>query len=71
MPSKYRLIYCDAQYQSLRRGDSYSKEAVHLIYGLDDNNYRKLLHISVNPTERSNSWDSALKDIKNRGVEKG
>ena len=69
LDKKFRLIYCDAQYQSLRRGDSYSKEAVHLIYGLDDNNYRKLLHISVNPTESSNSWSAALTDIKNRGVE--
>ena len=69
LDKKFRLIYCDAQYQSLRRGDSYSKEAVHLIYGLDDNNYRKLLHISVNPTESSNSWAAALTDIKNRGLE--
>lgn len=70
LDSFYKTIYCDAQYQSLRRGNSYSKEAIHLIYGVDEHNYRRLLHLSVNPTEGAHSWELALKDIKKRGVEK-
>ena len=69
LDSFYKVIYCDCQYQSLRRGDSYSKEAIHVIYGVDKDNYRKLLHLSVNPTEGSSSWEIALNDIKNRGVD--
>lgn len=69
LDKSYKVIYADCQYQSLRRGDSYSKEAIHLIYGVDNNNYRKLLHISVNPTESANSWEEALNSIKARGVE--
>jgi putative transposase len=68
LDQSYKIIYLDCQYQSLRRGDSYSKEAIHLIYGVDNNNYRKLLHISVNPTESSSSWEEALNNLKNRGV---
>ena len=65
----YKVIYCDCQFQNLRRGDSYSKEAVHLIYGVDSNNYRRLLHLSVNPTESSKSWRLSLEDLKKRGLE--
>ena len=68
LDESYKVIYADCQYQSLRRGDSYSKEAIHLIYGVDKNNYRKLLHISVNPTESSNSWEEVLITLKERGV---
>ncbi len=49
--SYYKAIYCDCQYQTVRRGDSYSKEAIHLIYGIREDNYRELLHLSLNPTE--------------------
>ena len=68
LDESYKVIYLDCQYQTLRREDSYSKEAIHLIYGVDNNNYRRLLHISVNPTESSNSWEEALSNIKKRGV---
>ena len=37
LDESYKIIYCDCQYQSLRRDDSYSKEAIHLIYGVDKN----------------------------------
>ena len=40
-----------------------------IIYGVDNNNYRKLLHLSVNPTEGASSWEECLKEIKKRGVE--
>jgi len=34
LDSYYKVIYCDAIYMTLRRDDSYSKEAVHMIYGV-------------------------------------
>jgi putative transposase len=70
LDKSYKVVYMDAMYQTLRRGDSYSKEAVHIAYGVTTDNRRELLHLSVNPTESSNSWEEVLKDLKEkRGVE--
>lgn len=65
----YKVIYCDALYISLKRGDSYSKEAVHVIYGVKEDNTRELLLLEVNPTESSSVWEEYLVKIKQRGVE--
>ena len=65
----YKVVYCDAIYITLRRGNSYAKEPVHIIYGLRDDNKRELLLLDVNPTEGANSWGNYLKVLKNRGIE--
>ena len=65
----YKAVFCDAIYITLKRGDSYSKEAVHIIYGIREDNKRELLLLEVNPTEGSNSWSLYLELIKKRGVE--
>ena len=65
----YKVIYCDALYTSLKRGNSYSKEAVYIIYGIKDDNTRELLLLEVNPTESSHLWGEYLAKLKNRGVE--
>jgi transposase-like protein len=70
LDKSYKVIYMDALYQTLRREDSYSKEAVHIIYGVTENNKRELLSLSVNPTESSDSWEELLKILKEKkGVE--
>ena len=70
LDKSYKVIYMDAMYQTLRRGDSYSKEAVHIAYGVTEDNRREILSLSVNPTESANSWEEVLKDLKEkRGVE--
>ena len=70
LDKSYKVIYMDAMYQTLRRGDSYSKEAVHIAYGVTEDNGREILSLSVNPTESANSWEEVLKDLKEkRGVE--
>ena len=66
----YKVVYCDALYITLRRGNSYAKEAVHLIYGVRLDNKRELLHLSVNPTETSESWSEAIEVLKKREVAK-
>jgi transposase-like protein len=63
------VIYCDALYISLKRGNSYSKEALYLIYGVKDDNTRELLLLEVNPTESSNMWGEFLSKLIQRGVE--
>ena len=65
----YKVIYCDALYTSLRRGTSYSKEAVYVVYGIKDDNSRELLLLEVNPTETSNLWSEYLQKLRRRGVE--
>jgi putative transposase len=65
----YKVVFCDALYTSLKRGNSYSKEAVFLMYGLKEDNTRELLLIEVNPTEGSSTWGEYLTKLKKRGVE--
>jgi len=65
----YKVVYCDALYTSLKRDNSYSKEAVYVMYGVKEDNKRELLLLEVNPTEGSNMWGEYLTKLKQRGVE--
>lgn len=66
----YKVVYCDAMYMTLRRGNSYAKEAVHITYGLRADNKRELLDISLNPSESATSWGEFVEKLKRRGVER-
>jgi transposase-like protein len=68
LETRYKVIYCDAIYITVRRGDSYSKEAVHIMYGVRQDNKRELLNLSINPTESSSSWAEAFEKCKQRGI---
>jgi transposase-like protein len=65
----YKVVYCDALYISLRRGNSYSKEAVYVMYGIKDDNSRELLLLEVNPTEGCTMWGEYFSKLKSKGVE--
>ena len=65
----YKVIYCDALYISLKRGNSYSKEALYVVYGVKDDNTRELLLLEINPTESSTIWGEFLSKLIKRGVE--
>jgi putative transposase len=65
----YKVIFCDAIYVNIKRGGKYSKEAVHVAYGVKDDNTRELLLLECNPTESSTAWKSFLEQLKSRGVE--
>ena len=64
----YKVIYCDALFVNLKRGNSYSKEAVYVIYGVKEDNTRELLLLEVNPTEHSSVWAAYLAKLRKRGV---
>lgn len=64
----YKLVYADAIYITVKRGNSYSKEPVHVLYGVRGDNKRELLDLSVNPTESASSWACVFEKLKNRGV---
>ena len=66
----YKVIYCDAMYVTVKRGDSYAKEPVHIIYGVRQDNKRELLDLSINPTESSTSWAGSIAKLKQRGIER-
>lgn len=65
----YKAVYCDALYVNLKRGGSYSKEAVYVSYGVKDDNTRELLLLESNPTESSKTWDEYISKLKERGIE--
>lgn len=65
---RYKAIFCDATFVPLRRGDSYSNEAVYICYGVKEDNTRELLSLEVNPTESSSMWDDYFLKLKNKGV---
>ena len=69
LDSYYKVIYANALFQSLRREDSYSKEALHIIIGVKEDNSKEVLYLGINPTESSNSWEEAFENIKIRGVQ--
>jgi putative transposase len=67
----YKVIFCDCIFITVRRGDSYSREAVYVAYGVKNDNTRELLTLEVNPTESATMWGEFLDDLKNRrGIEK-
>lgn len=69
LDSYYKVVYCDALYIPLKRLQSYSKEAVHVIFGVKEDNTRELLLVEVNPTEGAEVWGEYYEKLKMRGVE--
>ncbi len=65
----YKVFFCDAMYINLKRRNSYSKEAVYVIYGVKDDNTRELILLEVNPTESRVIWGEYLQKLQFRGIE--
>ena len=68
LDKRYKVVYSDALYVSVKRNNNYSKEAVYVIYGVKADNTRELLHLSLNPTEGANVWGESFEVLKARGV---
>jgi len=70
LDSYYKMIFCDCMFITVRRGDSYSREAVYIAYGVKNDNTRELLTLEVNPTESATMWGELFDELKSkRGVE--
>lgn len=65
----YKVIYGDCIFITVRRGDSYSKEAVYILYGVTKDCTRELLALSLTPTESAAHWREVMGTLKARGVE--
>lgn len=68
LDTTYRAIFCDCLFITVRRGDSYEKEAVYVAYGVNVRNTRELLALAINPTESATTWKGIFSSLKNRGV---
>jgi transposase-like protein len=68
LDATYRAIFCDCIFITVRRDDSYEKEAVYVAYGVTAQNTRELLALAINPTESTTTWKSLFASLKKRGV---
>lgn len=67
----YKVIFADCIFITLRRGNSYSREAVYVAYGVKNDNTRELLALNINPTESAQEWGEIFDNLKkNRGIKK-
>jgi len=66
MENHYKVVFCDCLFVTVRRGESYSNEAVYLAYGVREDYKRELLALAVSPTESSKIWGEILLDLKTR-----
>lgn len=68
LEERYLAMFCDCIFITVRRGDSYSKEAVYVSYGVREDLKREILCLSINPTESSEEWGELLEKLRGRGV---
>lgn len=67
----YKVVFGDAIWVTVKRGNEYAKEAIFVAYGVRNDNKRELLCLEQNPTESAQFWGELLKELKDkRGVEK-
>ena len=66
----YPIVYIDAVFISVRRGDSVSKEAFYTILGVRADRTREVLAIINKPGESAIGWGSVFEDLLHRGVQK-
>lgn len=65
----YAIVYTDATYIYLRRGNV-TKEAVYLAIGITPDGNKEILGYRIAPTENCEVWRELLIDLKERGLEK-
>jgi len=67
----YKVVFGDAVWITVKRGNEYAKEAIFVAYGVKENNKRELLALEQNPTESAQFWGELLTELKERrGVER-
>lgn len=65
---RFVCLYLDATYLALRR-DSVSKEALHMIVGINAEGIKEVLDYRLYPTESSENYKEMLLDLRQRGLE--
>lgn len=65
----YAVVYTDATYVCLRRGNV-TKEAVYIALGITPKGNKEILGFRIAPTENCEIWKDLFIDLKSRGLEK-
>lgn len=68
LEKRYKVIFCDCTYITVRRHNRYDQEAVYICYGVREDNKREVLAIEINPTESASFWEDVFTNIKKRGA---
>lgn len=68
LQASYKVMYCDALYITVRRGNTYAKEPVYIAYGITQDNKRELMILESAPTESASVWQDYFNQLKERGV---
>ena len=66
----YLAMFCDCIFITVRRDDSYSREAVYVAYGVRKDLRREILCLAINPTESATEWGELFGKMQKRGLEK-
>lgn len=67
--SSYFAIFMDATYIPIRFDGTYSKQAVHIMVGVDQEGYQEILGYTIGHTESSILWEEFIINLKERGLE--
>lgn len=64
----YKAVFMDVVFVTVRRDDSYSREGIHVAYGVREDNTREILVLAINPSESALQWGELLQELRTRGV---
>jgi len=65
----YPIVYIDATFVTVRRGESCSKEAFYTMLGVRQDMTREVIAVVNNPTESASFWRDILSAQKERGLQ--
>jgi putative transposase len=69
LENRYKVVFCDVVFVTVKRGNSYSKEGIFVATGVREDNKRELLVLDINPTESAIVWNEFLTNLRDkRGV---
>ena len=66
----YPIVFVDAVFIAVRRGDTVAKEAFYTILGVRPDRTREVLAIVNKPTESAEGWRDIFRELRRRGVQK-
>lgn len=64
---RYSILYLDGLYIKVRR-DTYAKEVIDIVLGVNEDGYREILGFYVGGQESALGWQEILQDLYQRGV---
>lgn len=69
LDSNYYVVFIDATFVPVKRGDTVETEAFYTLLGVKEDLTREVLGVYNVPEESAQGWRDVFSDIKNRGVD--